>query len=178
MKDRPLRVVKSDPQREAFYAAELEINPKRRYKMEITLAQARHVIADIRKLYDLPPCSVRRIDPPGPTFAAEMSLRYRNDGTVISGQILAYRGKYALTLQTVLHEMAHFINAKARLDGAQSHGPEFAGVFAWLYDHFRLIPQDAMRLVYRRYGIKAIPHAAAAPFAVRHKLLTYTAKRA
>ena len=164
---KPLRVVKSDPQREAFYTAEAEFNPKRRYGMEITLAQARHVISDIRKLYDLPPVTVRRVDPPGPTFAAEMHIRYRNDGTVLSGQVRAYRGKHALTLQTVLHEMAHFINESARSHGAQSHGPEFAGVFAWLFDHFRLIPQDAMRTIYRRYGIRARSHSESSPAAIR-----------
>jgi hypothetical protein len=158
-----LRTVKSDPQREAFYAAEREFNPRRRYKIEITLGQARAVVADIRRLYGLPPVSVRRVAPPGPTFAAEMLVRYRNDGTVMSGQIRTFRGKYALTLHTVLHEMAHFIK-DCYLTDVQSHGPEFAGIFMWLYNHFKVIPADALAVVYRRYKIrfKSLPESSPA----------------
>ena len=123
-------------------------------------------MSDIRKLYDLPPVTVRRVDPPGPTFSAEMDVRYRNDGSVISGQLRAYRGKHALTLQTVLHEMAHFIK-DCYLHDVHSHGPEFAGIFMWLFHHFRLIPQDAMRTIYRRHGIRTRSMAESRPAALR-----------
>ncbi len=54
---------------------------------------------------------------------------------------------------TMLHELAHYITDYTWV-GHGGHGPKFVGVFMHLLDKYKMIPNDAFRLVAKRRNIK------------------------
>lgn len=160
---RALRSPKSDPQREAFYAVERQFHPLQRWVGGLSMKQARRLVESVRSHYDLPPVSLRSVEaPPRSAFSAYINYAQRQDGTVYRAQIVRCRNAENWTVWLILHEMAHLV-VFHYLPEAQDHGPEFAGVAAWLYDHYRVIPDDALRCIYSRFKVRAISHAEASP---------------
>lgn len=147
---RTLRIVKSDPQREAYYEAEDQFHTD----VALPTRQARSIIRDVCALYSLP-----RV----PFHQAESTTRFAGaaEKTPRGYRIILYC-KQCLTIHFVLHELAHIV-VMERFPEAKDHGKEFAAVVAWLFDHYRVIPEDALRVVYRRYGVRALSHVEAHP---------------
>lgn len=164
---KPLRSPQCDPQREAYYEAEQQFHPGRRYLPSMPMRMARKVAADVRKLYALPPVRLVTVAAPSRSVIGgylETDTTYEDE--VFRARIVLHRGCADWTLYFLLHELAHLVVGIAWPD-AEDHGREFAGVARWLYNKYRIIPQDALSVIYRRYGIKAIPFTSAAPPAVR-----------
>lgn len=163
---RKLREIVTDPQREAYYLAEQEVTPRQGYCRDLTRRQVQQVISEARKAYGLPRISFKREVWPSRN-AAWFEPRYSSTGKMVGGTIIFNQdGEQRVTLQLLLHELAHAV-VDAKLTGVQPHGPEFIGVVTWLFDHFLVCPQDAFGQILRRYGIKSAGFVPSSPIAMK-----------
>jgi hypothetical protein len=153
-----LRTVKSDPQREAYYEAEDQFRPLARYGIALKWPVARKIVRHVRSLYGLPPVTLC------PEYTR--SRWGGHVGETESGYRISLFDKDSLDLHFVLHELAHVV-VMENWENAEHHGREFCGVVAWLFNRYRIIPADALAVIYRRYKIRALPFVECSPPAVR-----------
>lgn len=62
-------------------------------------------------------------------------------------------------MATLLHELAHHID-DYKVDGdphASPHGPSFAAVSMELYDHYKILPAAAFKLLAKKHRVKIAP---------------------
>lgn len=66
-------------------------------------------------------------------------------------------GRRCIQLDVLLHELAHVATDFYYGTGKtiEPHGKEFAGIVTYLYDRFQVIPEDALRVIWRRYKVRA-----------------------
>jgi hypothetical protein len=150
-----------------LYLVEEQFHPKRRYLGgSMPLSEARSVVSAVAKRYRLPPVKLASRDPP-PHSRHGGYVDFKHDvyGTLKGATIVRYKGNADWTLNFLLHELAHVIVYVA-WPTVQDHGQEFAGVLAWLFDHYRVIPRDALAVIYARYRIKALGLAESSPSAL------------
>jgi hypothetical protein len=148
---RVLKNPKSDPQREQLYTAENEFRPRQKWTAPLKRAQIRAVIAEVTRLYGLPPCTLAYTREGG-WWLGQMETTF-SDGQLTRGTMWCNTTHGGFGIQDVLHELAHLVAAKYFGDGI-GHGPEFVGISMWLYNRYRVIPADAYRVILRRYKVK------------------------
>ena len=163
-----LKHFKTDPQREALYKAEKEFIPKFFWRGGMTVAQAHRLIKRVRRQYALCPVTFRTegyLNDSEDGGWAETS--FTPDGIATRAFITVLRDKNPLHCGDILHELAHVVVDCHFDPEPQMHGPEFVGVCIWLYNHYRVIPEDAFRLVLRRYKVKHKSMAESSPAAIK-----------
>ena len=162
----------------ALHAAELEFYPKRRigrgrkdYSGRITQVQAKILIREVRRLYDLPRISLKLKNFPTSKDCAWVKSWFEADHE-ISSSIITFSGVNPLCIHTLLHELTHIITDYIyRHDKTQTHGPEFVGIMSWLFDYFRVIPADALGVILRRHGVRRLPSRSCTPDVLRRRRL-------
>lgn len=72
--------------------------------------------------------------------------------------IVLYAGSHKVrtgrNTHTLLHEIAHHIDDWKVDECGSSHGPTFAAICLDLYDHYRVLPAAAYRLLAKQHGVK------------------------
>ena len=69
------------------------------------------------------------------------------------------RPGHGRNMVTLLHELAHHID-DWKVDcrpSSPSHGPSFAAIAMELYDHYKVLPADAFKLLAKRFKVKIAP---------------------
>ncbi len=164
-----LKRFKTDPQREALYKAEKEFIPKFYWRGGMTGSQVLRLIKRVRRQYRLCPISFRT---EGHLNESEdggwAETTFTPEGRAKSACITVLRDKNPVHTQDILHEIAHVVIDCHFDPEPQMHGPEFVGVCIWLFHHYRCIPEDAYRMVLRRWKIKHRPMAESSPAALRN----------
>lgn len=161
-----LRVVrnpKGDPQRENLYAAELSFCPDQQYERGLSATTAREVIKHVCRLYRVPIVPLTFVKDGG-WWAALMEVEYR-DGVAVRGRLIVNTEKDRLTLHSLLHELAHWID-KRYFGMTEGHGRSFVGIASFLYNRYKVIPVDAYQLICRRHGVKFMPMEECSPAAL------------
>lgn len=167
---RKLRRYKTDPQRECLYQAERSISSKPYFRAQMTRAQTLRLIKRVRKQYALVPITLRVMRKELPTVDHG---RYDVDYNADTGELLKVTlsinpERYAMNPYLVLHELAHVVcDQTFGPDSLPDHGKEMVGVLIWLYDHYQLIPEDAFRLILRRYKVRHRSMAESSPAALK-----------
>lgn len=143
------RSPKSDSQRAKVYAAEHSFGRKQNYDIGMTLSQAREVSAEVCSLYRVSPIKIRYKKAPQEHYGAIMEWEsgLKNPCLVINS------AHNKLDIVILLHELAHWIDAVV-FGSRESHGPEFVGISAWLYDRYFVIPAVAYRALLDKYKIR------------------------
>ncbi len=163
-----LKHFKTDPQREALYKAEKEFIPKFYWRGGMTVEQVLRLIKRVRRQYRLCPISFKTVSHlNGSEDGGWAETTFTAEGKVKSACITHLRDKNPIHTGDVLHELAHVVVDCHFDPEPQMHGPEFVGVCLWLYTHYRVIPEDAFRLVLRRYKVKHKSMAESSPAAIK-----------
>ena len=166
---RKLRRYKTDPQRESLYQAERSISSMPFFRPQMTRAQTVRLIKRVRKQYDLVPITLRVMRKELPTVDhGVMDVDYNGDThALLKVTISVNPQRRAMNPFLVLHELAHVICDQTYGFSLPDHGKELVGVLIWLYDHYRLIPEDAFRLILRRYKVRHRSMAESSPAALK-----------
>lgn len=165
---RKLRRYKTDPQREALYQAERSISSKPFFRPQMTRAQTVRLIKRVRKQYNLVPV-VLKIMPRNVVTVdhGRTDFLYHDNGEIFHVSINVNMNKFALNPSLILHELAHVVCDQYYGHKLPDHCKELVGILIWLYDHYRLIPEDAFRLILRRYKVKHKSMAESSPAAIK-----------
>lgn len=75
-------------------------------------------------------------------------------GWVENGDIYLNRAIWGANTTTLMHEIAHIVVQSHLPPDVEDHGPEFLGVYMHLLDKYRILPQEAFRLLARKWGLK------------------------
>lgn len=137
------RSPKSDPQRAKVYAAEHTFGRRARYDIGMTLPQARKVAAEVCSLYDVPPIKIRYEKAPRERHGAVMVWDH-NEREYCNPVMIVNSAHNKLDILILLHELAHWIDAVV-FGSRESHGANFVGISAWLYDRYFVMPAIAYR---------------------------------
>jgi len=166
---RKLRHYKNDPQREALYQVERGFSPKSVFGATMTLAQAERLIKKVRRQYRLLPvrlCYMPQDEEHTVDHGRCDSFFDGETDELVEVIFNINRRKKSLNAFTLLHELAHVICDQYYGAHLQDHGPEFVGVAIWLYNYYRVIPEDAFRLVLGRYKVRYRPMPESSPSAL------------
>jgi hypothetical protein len=166
---RILRRLETDPQREALYQAERSISSKPFFRPQMTRAQTVRLIKRVRKQYALVPITLRVMSSELPTVDhGRYDVIYDGDTHELEKVTISVNPeRYGMNPALVLHELSHVICDQTFGMDIPDHGAELVGVMVWLYDHYNLIPEDAFRLILRRYKVKHKSLAESSPAAIK-----------
>lgn len=166
---RKLRRYPTDPQREALYQAERGISSKPYFRAQMTREQTVRLIKRVRKQYALVPIKLRVMRKELPTVDhGVMDVDYNDDThALLKVTISVNPQRRAMNPFLVLHELAHVVTDQTYGFNLPDHGKEMVGILIWLYDHYNLIPEDAFRLILRRYKVKHLSMAESSPAAIK-----------
>lgn len=166
---RKLRRYKTDPQRESLYQAERSISSKPYFRAQMTRAQTVRLIKRVRKQYALVPITLRVMSSELPTVDhGRMDVIYDVDTHELHKVTISVNPeRCAMNPYLVLHELAHVACDQTYGFNLPDHGKEMVGILVWLYDHYKLIPEDAFRLILRRYKVKHRSIAESSPAAIK-----------
>jgi hypothetical protein len=120
---------------------------------------AQRLINSICEFYALPKMKLRvRSGMPERTWAwADYEAR----------EVAFNRWKAPVHPIVVVHEMAHMVVTHYFTRRAvEDHGREFCGVFMLLLNEYDFMPSDALKVVFRRHGVKWRPTNACTPEAL------------
>ena len=167
---RKLRHYKTDPQRESLYQAERSLSSKPYFRAQLTLAQAQRLVKRVRRQYALVPVSLKSMPKNSTTIDhGRTDLEYDSETEALLKVVIhANPNKCAMNPFLLLHELAHVVCDQRYGMKLDDHGKEMVGILIWLYDHYRLIPEDAFRLILRRYKVRHRQMAESSPQALRH----------
>lgn len=168
---RKLRRYKTDPQREALYQAERGISSMPFFRPQMTRAQTVRLIKRVRKQYALVPITLRVMRKELPSVDhGVMDVDYDGDThELLKVTISVNPQRNAMNPFLVLHELAHVVTDQTFGFFMPDHGKEFVGAMIWLYDHYKLIPEDAFRTILRRYKVKHRTMAESSPQAIKRE---------
>jgi hypothetical protein len=166
---RKLRRYPTDPQREPLYQAERSISSKPFFRAQMTRKQTVRLIKRVRKQYALVPITLRVMRKELPTVDhGRYDVDYDPDTHELLKVTLSVNPeRYAMNPCLILHELAHVICDQTFGMNLPDHGKEMVGILVWLYDHYKLIPEDAFRLILRRYKVKHRSMAESSPAAIK-----------
>jgi len=166
---RKLRRLATDPQREALYQAERSVSSMPFFRAQMTHAQACRLIKRVRKQYALVPITLRTMSYELPTVDhGRYDVEYDGDTHELQKVTISVNPeRYARNACLLLHELAHVACDQTFGMDIPDHGKEMVGILIWLYDHYKLIPEDAFRLVLRRYKVKHRSLAESSPAAIK-----------
>jgi len=166
---RKLRRYKTDPQRESLYQAERSISSKPFFRAQMTRAQTLRLIKRVRKQYALVPITLRVMSKELPTVDhGRYDVEYDGDTHELQKVTLSVNPeRYAMNPALVLHELAHVACDQTFGMDMPDHSKEMVGILVWLFDHYNLIPEDAFRLILRRYRVKYRSLAESSPAAIK-----------
>lgn len=144
-----LRVVASDPQREALFQLEKEFEG-----FAVQHSAPRKFLSNLlRKI-----CRYYGVPLPELKYARKRVKEYGwtefspnqefAPTTIVLNEWCS--GNNAFTL---VHELAHHIT-DSLFDDAANHGPEFCAIYMHLLNRHRMIPEDCFRLIARRWGLR------------------------
>ena len=165
---RKLRRYKTDPQREPLYQAERSFSSKPYFRAQLTRAQALRLIKRVRRQYALVPVILKIM--PRNTVTVDhgrTDFLYQPDGEIYKVSINVNMNKFALNPFLILHELAHVVCDQYYGHKLPDHCKELVGILVWLYDHYRLISEDAFRMVLRRYKVRHTSFAESSPAAIK-----------
>lgn len=165
---RKLRRYKTDPQREPLYQAERSFSSKPYFRAQLTRAQALRLIKRVRRQYALVPVTLKIMPRSTTTIDhGRTDFLYHDNGEIYKVSINVNMNKFALNPFLLLHELAHVVCDQYYGHKLDDHCKELVGILVWLYDYYRLIPEDAFRMVLRRYKVRHISFAESSPAAIR-----------
>lgn len=166
---RKLRRLATDPQREALYQAERSVSSMPFFRATLTRAQALRLIKRVRKQYNLVPIPLRIMSKELPTVDhGRYDVEYDGETHELQKVTISVNpDRYGLNPCLLLHELAHVACDQTFGMDIPDHGKEMVGILIWLYDHYKLIPEDAFRLILRRYKVKHRSIAESSPAAIK-----------
>jgi len=166
---RKLRRLATDPQREALYQAERSLSSKPFFRAQMTHVQTCRLIKRVRRQYDLIPIGLRTMSYELPTVDhGRTDILYDGDTHELEKVTISVNPeRYARNPFLILHELAHVACDQTFGMDLPDHGKEMVGILIWLYDHYKLIPEDAFRLILRRYKVKHRSMAESSPAAIK-----------
>jgi len=166
---RKLRRYKTDPQREPLYQAERSLSSKPFFRAQMTHAQALRLIKRVRKQYALIPITLRTMSEELPTVDhGRMDVLYDGETHELEKVTISVNPeRFARNPYLILHELAHVACDQHFGMDIPDHSREMVGILIWLYDHYKLIPEDAFRLILRRYKVKHKSFAESSPGAIK-----------
>ncbi len=118
-------------------------------------AERQHLI-DVRdhacRYYNLPPIKMYVVRRKSPQEGHE-DLGWTD--TYANGSVALYLNAcwYGDNVQTLLHELAHYIT-DSHYEDHENHGRQFCAIYMHLLDKYKMLPSDAFRLLAKRFGIK------------------------
>ncbi len=149
-RQKKIRSPKCDPQRGPLYKAEREFEG----------CSTQHVASrDYLRALMRRVCNYYCVDPPALKFVNRPEQReyawvyFSANSEFEDSEIFLNRGFHGQNAMTLVHELAHHI-VDLHFDHHESHGPEFCAVYTHLLHKYNLIPQDAFRVVLKRWGVK------------------------
>ena len=165
---RKLRRYKTDLQREALYQAERSISSMPYFRPQMTRAQTVRLIKRVRKQYALVPIKLRVMSSELPTVDVGRTdvLFDAETGELFEVTISTNPDKHGMNPLLILHELAHVICDQHHGPRLQDHCKEMVGILIWLYDQYHLIPEDAFRLILRRYKVRHKSMTESSPAAI------------
>jgi len=166
---RKLRHYATDPQREALYQAERSFSSKPYFRAQINRKQALRLIARVRRQYNLVPVTLRMMPRNTTTIDhGRMDVIYEPEtGKQLSVVLHVNRNKLGLNPSLILHELAHVACDQYYGMDMDDHGREMVGILIWLYNDYRMIPEDAFRMILRRFKVKHKSMVESSPSAIR-----------
>jgi hypothetical protein len=168
-KHRKITQVKGDRQVWPLYWAERAFLPQPKYSPKLTQKRATEITEVVREWFKLPPITILTVNKPRWNESASAVATVDADNEQTRARIRINVGRRPITLPVLLHELAHVItdHAYGLNKKVEPHGREFAGVATYLYDRFRVIPEDALRVIWRRYKVRAFTAVESSPRALR-----------
>jgi len=166
---RKLRRFKTDPQREALYQAERSLSSKPFFRAQMTHAQALRLIKRVRKQYGLIPITLRTMSEELPTVDhGRYDVLYDGETHELEKVTISVNPeRFARNPYLILHELAHVACDQTFGMDIPDHSKEMVGILIWLFDHYKLIPEDAFRLILRRYKVKHKSFSESSPAAIK-----------
>lgn len=166
---RKLKHYKTDQQREPLYQAERSFSSLPYFRAELTHAQALRLIKRVRRQYKLVPVTLRIMPRSTTTIDhGRYDVIYDSDtGKQLSVTLNVNRNKKGLNPFLILHELAHVVCDQYYGMNLDDHGREMVGILIWLYNDYRMIPEDAFRMILRRFKVKHKSMAESSPSAIR-----------
>lgn len=135
----------------------------------MTRAQTVRLIKRVRKQYALVPITLRVMSSELPTVDhGRYDVEYDGDTHELEKVTISVNPeRYAMNPYLILHELAHVTCDQTFGMDLPDHGKEMVGILIWLYDHYQLIPEDAFRLILRRYKVKHRSMTESSPAAIK-----------
>lgn len=139
---RRLRSPKSDPQRTQVYRMEREIegNAVGHSSSQSGLDKLSRSVC---RYYKVPAVEIWLYNEP----------KSKLFGWATDEEIHLNEGFHGANAPVLIHELAHYVIFK-RFDVYEDHGPEWVAVYMHLMHKYRLLPQDAFRVMAARWGIR------------------------
>jgi hypothetical protein len=89
-----------------------------------------------------------------PTFKTRSMSRYGIIDTSFDPPRMTLDAKYGRNFRAVAHELAHHIVWMKYGERAQDHGPTWVSVYTRILHCWRVVPEEGMRALCRKYGIR------------------------
>jgi len=135
----------------------------------MTHAQALRLIKRVRKQYGLIPITLRTMSEELPTVDhGRYDVLYDGETHELEKVTISVNPeRFARNPYLILHELAHVACDQTFGMDIPDHSKEMVGILIWLFDHYKLIPEDAFRLILRRYKVKHKSFSESSPAAIK-----------
>lgn len=138
-----LRSPKRDPQAEVVYLLEGEEFRRLFYGSRMKRADARKLADQMARWCGVPPVTLKWAH----------WTKKGNTATQTKDVLTVNLDKAQWVPALLAHEVAHWV-CDNKYEKVQDHGPEWLAVYIQILDHYRIVPQCAMKLMCKKYGLR------------------------